>query len=99
MITAFAHNVRSLSKDIDGIVSGNTIMNSDVILNTETQINPSDSTCKIIQALIFFNIDFNNTENRILTLAYGYRHDIIVCDKFNPSGVFKKHPLPTEYSL
>lgn len=79
MITAFAHNVRSISKDIDDIVSGNTIMNADVKLNIETQINPSDSTCKIIQTLTFFNIDFNNNENRILTLAYGYRHGIIYC--------------------
>ena len=31
---------------------------------TETQINPSDCTCKIIEILILFNVSFKNIENR-----------------------------------
>lgn len=36
------------------------IINKDIIGFTETKINLSDSTCKINEALIVFNISFNN---------------------------------------
>ena len=83
----FVHNVRSLSKYIDDIVSDDRIINNDIIdlyiilyyiqklyyiyillyilLYTETQIKPSDSTFKIMETLNFFNINFNNDENKI----------------------------------
>lgn len=60
------HNVRSLSKLVDDIGSDNRMINvmvsEDRMINndigfTETQINPSDSTCKIVETLIFFNIN------------------------------------------
>ena len=62
------HNVRSLSKLVDDIgsdnrminnvmVSEDRMINNDIIGFTETQINPSDSTCKIVETLIFFNIN------------------------------------------
>ena len=35
---------------------------------TETQIKPSDSTCKIIETFNLFNINFNNNENKCLSL-------------------------------
>ena len=40
----FVHNVRSLSKHIDNIVSDDRIVNNDIKDFTETQIKPSDST-------------------------------------------------------
>ena len=43
-ITVFVHNVRSLSKHIDNIVSDDRIVNNDIKDFTETQIKPSDST-------------------------------------------------------
>ena len=52
-ITVFVHNVRSLSKhtdDVDNVIIG----------FRDTQINPSDSTCKMMETLNFFNINFNN---------------------------------------
>ena len=49
MITVFFHNVLSLSLHIGDIVSDDTIKNNEVIGFTETQISPSDSTCKIIE--------------------------------------------------
>ena len=68
-ITVFVHNVRPLSKHVDDIVSDNRGMDNDIIGFTATQINSSDSTCKIIDTLNFFNINFNNDESKILSLA------------------------------
>ena len=62
---------------------------------TETQINPSYSTCKIIKTLNFFDINFNNNENKSLSLTYGCRNDVVVLEKYDTNGVstlsFKKH--------
>ena len=52
-ITVLVHNVRSLSKHIHGIVSDNRTINNDIIGFTETQMNPSDSICKIMEILNF----------------------------------------------
>ena len=45
----------------------------------------------------FFNINFNNNENKFLSLAYGCRNDVVVLDKFDTNGVsifsFKKHAV------
>ena len=49
MITVLFHNVQSLSLHIGDIVSDDTIKNNEVIGITETQISPSDSTCKIME--------------------------------------------------
>ena len=68
-ITVLVHNVRSLSKHVDDIVSDKRLINHEIIGFTETQINPSNSTCKIIKTLNFFNINFNNNENKFLSLA------------------------------
>ena len=65
----FVHNKRSLSKHVDDIVRNNRIINNDTIGFTETRINLSDSTCKIIKTLNFFNIDFNDNENNFSTLS------------------------------
>ena len=93
-IRVLVHNVRSLSKNVDDIVCDKRLINNDIIGFTETQINPSNSTCKIIKTLNFFNINFNNNENKFLSLAYGYRN-VVVLDKFDTNGVsifsFKKH--------
>ena len=62
--TVFVHNVRSLSKHINDIARDDRIINNDIIGFTETQIKPSDSTCKIMETLNFFNINFNNDENK-----------------------------------
>ena len=61
-------------------------MNNDLLEFKETQINLSDSTCKIIQGLNFFNINFNNNENEFLSLAYGCKNDVAVLDKFDANG-------------
>ena len=46
--TVFIQNVIFLPKNIDNIVSDDRIINKDIIGFTETQINPSGFTCKII---------------------------------------------------
>ena len=94
-ITVFVHNVRSFSKHIDDIVSDDKIINNDITGFTKTLINPSDSTCKIMETLIFFNITFNKNENKLLSLAYGRRNNVAILDKFHANGVsffsFKKY--------
>ena len=41
------------------------------------------------------NINFNENENKFISLAYGCRNDVAVSDKFDTNGVclfrFKKH--------
>ena len=37
--------------------------------------------------MIFFNITFNNDENKFSNAAYICRNDIAVLDKFNANGV------------
>ena len=55
-------------------------MNNDIIGLTETQISLSDSTCRIVETLNFFNINLNNSEDKFLSLAYGCRSNIAVSD-------------------
>ena len=59
MIAILIHNVRSLSKDIDDIVSDD----NRIMLITEKSIILSDSTWKIIKLVNLFKIKFNNNEN------------------------------------
>ena len=84
--TVSANSVRSPLKHIDNIVIVERIVNNDILEFTETQINPSDSTCKIIKKLNFFNINFN-TENRFLSLPYRSRNNVAILDKFDANGV------------
>ena len=56
-------------KHTDDIVSDDRIISNDIIGFTETQIGPSDSTSRIMEASIFFNINFNNNVNKVLSLA------------------------------
>ena len=61
------HNVRSLSKHVDDIVSDKRIINNGIIGFTETQISLSDSTCRIVETLNFFDLNFNNSEDKFLS--------------------------------
>ena len=63
-LTILVVNVRSLSKHIDDRVSDDRIINDGIIGFIETQIIPSDSTCKITETLNFFNFNFNKNENK-----------------------------------
>ena len=101
-VTVLVHNVKSVPRHVD-ILSDNTIINNDIIGFMETQIKPSDSTCKIIETLNLFHISFNNNENKFLSLAYGCRNDAAVLNKFDANEVSilisRDMLLPTEYSL
>ena len=58
------HNVRFLSKHVNDIVSDSRIMSNGITGLTETQISLSDSTCRTVKTLNFFNINFNNSEDK-----------------------------------
>ena len=49
----------------------------------------------MIETLNLFNINFNNNENKFLSLAYKCRNDVAVLNKFDANGVsvlsFRKH--------
>ena len=79
--------MRTLSKHVDDIVSNDRTIDNDAVWFTETEINLSDSTCKIIKIFSFFNINVNISENRFLNLADRCRNDVAVLDKFNGDGV------------
>ena len=87
--------MRTLSKHVDDIVSNDRTIDNDAVWFTETEINLSDSTCKIIKIFSFFNINVNKSENRFLNLANRCRNDVAVLYKFNGDGVsifsFRKH--------
>ena len=70
-VTVLVHNVRSLPRHVNDILSDNRIINNDIIGFTETQIKPSDSTSKIIETLNVFNINFNNSENNFFKFSLG----------------------------
>ena len=88
------HNAQSLSKHIDDIISDDRIIDNDILGFTETQIKPSNWTCKIIETFNFFDVNFNNKKKKKLSLAYRRRNNIAVLDKFNANGLcifsFKK---------
>ena len=58
--TVFVHNTQSLSKHIDDIINDGRVISNEIIGLTETQINSSDSTYKVMKTMNFFNIYFNN---------------------------------------
>ena len=97
-VTVFVRNVRSLPRNVDDILSGNGIINNNIIVFTETQMKPPDSTSKTIETLNLFNINFDNNKNKFLSLAYGCRNDVAVLNKFDANGVsilsFKKYVFP-----
>ena len=72
-------------------------MNNDIIGLAEKQTSLSDSTCSIVETWNFLNINFNNSEDKFLSLDYRYRNNVAVLDKCDTKGVsifsFKKHDL------
>ena len=64
------------------------MINNDIMGFEGTQINPSDSTCKLIETLNFFNINFDNNESKFLSLAYGCTNDVVVLNKFDVNRVY-----------
>ena len=62
--------MRLLSKHVDDILRDDRIINNDIIEFTGTQIILSDSTCIITETLNFFNFNFNNDEDKFLSLAH-----------------------------
>ena len=61
-VTVLVHNVRSLPRHVDDILSGNRVINNDIVIFTETHMKPSNPACKIIETLNLFDINFNNNE-------------------------------------
>ena len=70
-VTVFVNNVISLLSQADQIVSDKGIINNNIIGFTETQIKSSDSTCKMIETLSLFNINFDKNENNFLVKLTG----------------------------
>ena len=64
-IMILVHNVRSLSKDDDDIVSHRRIINNGILGFTETLISLPDSTCRIAKTLNFFNLNFDNSKDKV----------------------------------
>ena len=77
-VTALVHTVRSLLRHVDDLISDNRIINNVFMGFTELKIKLSDSTSKIVETLNFCNINFNNTENNFLNLAYRYRNEVLL---------------------
>ena len=65
-------NARSISRNVDDIVSDNRIKHNDIIGFMETKIKPSGCICKITETLNLFNINFNSNENKFLSSAYRF---------------------------
>ena len=68
-IMILVHNVRFLSKHVNDIVSDSRIMSNGITGLTETQIRLSDPTCRTVKTLNFFNINFNNSEDKFFKFS------------------------------
>ena len=97
-----AHKVQSLRLEQDVIDFDQQKQKSFGPGQTYTQIKPSDSTSKIIEALNFFNTNFDNNENKFLRLTFGCTNDIATFE-YVSNGVSlsdcRNMLLLTEYSL
>ena len=71
----------SLPRYADDMLSHTETLNNSIMRFTEAQIKSSDTTCKIIKTLNFFNVNFNNNENN------GYRNDVGALNRFYANGL------------
>ena len=92
-VTVLVHNLRLLLTHADNIVSDNRIINNYIIGFTETH----RAIRFYLQKLNFFNINFNNNENKFLSLDYRISIGVAVLNKSDANGVptlsFKKHSV------
>ena len=103
-ITVFVRHVRSLSRHIDDIASDYRTKNNDIIGFTEIKISQSDSTCKIIEMLKFFNINFSNNKNKFTFSFFTYEEMMLLpyANLMLMEYLFlvsRNMLLPTEYTL
>ena len=79
-LTVLFHDMKIHSVDI---VTSNRAINNDIAVFMETQIEPSDSSCEIIETLNLFITYFNNKKNKFLSLYYRCRNDAADLNKFD----------------
>lgn len=87
-LTIFTLNVQSSVKHLNNIVHFYRCLKNGFIRFKETQMKSSDSTSIISDILKYFNMDFNNNDDKFLGLAYGCQNGIVIIRKFKISGIF-----------
>ena len=78
-------NTRSLQLHALDIAAVNEITESDIVCFTETQLSPDHDTTDICNKLSFY-MDFNNSNNKFQSIAYGVKDFDCYrgCDNSNP---------------
>ncbi|XP_066926174.1 uncharacterized protein [Clytia hemisphaerica] len=80
-------NVRSLKKHAVDIIHTETLMSSDLLCFTETQISPSSETNYIDEILQAFKIEYNNNSvNRFQNTAYCSNSSIQILECLKAAG-------------
>ncbi|XP_066910992.1 ATP-dependent DNA helicase PIF1-like [Clytia hemisphaerica] len=81
-------NIRSLKKHVSDLVKCETLMNSDMICLTETQLSPSSETNEIDESLQNFKIEYNifNSVNRFQNIALCSNSSIEILESQKAAG-------------
>ena len=86
-LTLLILNVRSLKKHVNDLVNDYRIIKNDIVGFTETQVNPSDSMELVNEKFHNFLMNYDNNNNKYLSLAYGYQDNIFMLRRFVINGI------------
>ena len=86
----------SLNKHVSDIASDDRLLNNDILCFTETQLSPTSNISDIVDCLEEFLVDFNNNEDKYMSIAVAYRPSISLQNHNKYRGFscvsFKKEP-------
>ena len=80
-------NTRSLNKHAIDIASTGTLLRSDIVCLTETQLVPNQSTVNIENALCNFSVIFNSSERKFRSLGFCHAQSVEILNCINKEGI------------
>ena len=80
-------NTRSLNKHVIDIASTGTLLSSNIICLTETQLIPNQNTVKIKNALSDFSVIFNSSERIFRSLAFCHAQSVEIFNCINMESI------------
>ena len=80
-------SARSLDKHTIDIASNGTLLSSDIICLTETQLIPNQNTVNIENALRNFSVIFNSSDRKLRSLAFCHTQSVKVLNCISVEGI------------
>ena len=74
---------RSLNKQVIDIASTDTLLSSDIICLTETQLVPNKNNVNIENALSNFSLIFNSSKRKFISLAFCHAQSVEILNCIN----------------